>query len=88
MTTTIIDSHLIGIETDQQTIALVVTMEDAPLHTDEHPFCSDMTCPCHEKFDFSTGFYCDYYFECVWVPYLLGLLTTQEALRIYYNTHM
>lgn len=25
-----------------------IPMEDAPIHTDENPFCDDMTCPCHE----------------------------------------
>lgn len=24
---------------------------DWPLHTDEHPFCDDGTCPCHEDED-------------------------------------
>jgi hypothetical protein len=28
---------------------IIITMEDDPIHTEEHPFCStDPTCPCHE----------------------------------------
>jgi hypothetical protein len=28
---------------------VVIPVEDDPLHTEEHPFCSsDPTCPCHE----------------------------------------
>lgn len=30
-------------------VVLVVLMEDEKLHTDEHPTCSDPTCPCHEE---------------------------------------
>ncbi len=29
-------------------VVLVVWMEDEKLHTDEHPTCSDPTCPCNE----------------------------------------
>ena len=27
----------------------VVIMEDELVHTDEHPKCSDQTCPCHDE---------------------------------------
>jgi hypothetical protein len=28
---------------------IVILIEDDPIHTEEHPFCStDPTCPCHE----------------------------------------
>ena len=29
-------------------LGLVVLMEDELVHTDEHPVCSDSTCPCHD----------------------------------------
>ncbi len=29
-------------------LGLVVLMEDEIIHTDEHPVCSDSTCPCHD----------------------------------------
>jgi len=30
-------------------VPIVIPVEDDPLHTEEHPFCSsDPTCPCHE----------------------------------------
>jgi len=66
----------------------IVLMQDAPVHTEAHPFCRDLTCPCHEKFDFSTGMFSSYYVEHIRIPYLLGLLTTQEATRIYYCQHI
>ena len=28
--------------------AIPIPMEDANLHTDTSPFCTDQTCPCHE----------------------------------------
>jgi hypothetical protein len=29
--------------------SIVIPMEDDPIHTGEHPFCSsDPSCPCHE----------------------------------------
>ena len=32
-----------------QQVPIVISMEDDPLHTEEHPFCStDPGCPCHE----------------------------------------
>jgi hypothetical protein len=27
---------------------IIVPMEDEPVHTDAHPYCSDATCPCRE----------------------------------------
>ncbi len=27
---------------------IVIPMEDDIIHTQEHPFCSDPSCPCHE----------------------------------------
>ena len=28
---------------------LIVLMEDEVIHTDDHPFCDDPTCGCHEN---------------------------------------
>ena len=28
---------------------IVIPMEDPLVHTDDSPFCSDETCPCHES---------------------------------------
>lgn len=33
--------------TDTQQVAAIVLMEDEMIHTDDHPFCHDATCPCH-----------------------------------------
>jgi len=32
----------------QEQTPIVLPMEDDILHTQSHPFCSDLTCPCHE----------------------------------------
>lgn len=31
-----------------ETFMLLIPMEDDLLHTSTHPFCWDLTCPCHE----------------------------------------
>ena len=36
---------------DEYTVSLPVSMEDDPLHTQEHPFCYDDSCGCHEDPD-------------------------------------
>jgi len=86
--TTIIDAHLIGIATDQHPIALVVTMEDAQLHTDAHPFCSDLVCPCHATIDPTAGGVSAYYAEYIHDPYQAGLLSREEIERIYHGDHL
>jgi len=35
-------------------IAYAVLMMDELVHTDEHPICSDVTCPCHEHLQVGT----------------------------------
>ncbi len=30
-------------------IVFIVMMEDAPVHTNEHPYCDDRLCPCHDE---------------------------------------
>jgi len=47
-----------------------------PVHyTNEHPFCADIGCPCHEDMDLI--------FVALMVPYDQGWLTTDEATRLY-----
>lgn len=53
----------------------VVEMEDAPLHTDLHPFCSDVSCPCHKDEDLVA--------QVLLMPLADGLLTPDEADRIF-----
>ena len=84
----IIDAQLVGIQTDQHTIALVVEMEDEQLHTDEHPFCDDILCPCHMTIDPDTGNTTDYYLEHIRIPYQAGLLSRDEKERIYNGWHI
>jgi len=67
------------------TVALVVTMEDEKLHNDDHPFCNDLTCPCHRVID---GWnFTPYYQEYIQEPIDSGLLTYDEAMRIYHGDH-
>lgn len=56
---------------------LPVFMEDAPLHTSDHPFCADPACPCHEDDEL--------FAEFVEQPICDGLLTTFEASRLLCN---
>ena len=56
---------------------LPVTTEDAPLHTNAHPFCSDETCPCHSDPALIRQF--------LSAPLNDGLLTPAEASRTFYN---
>lgn len=55
----------------------LVPMEDRLIHSDEHPFCDDATCPCRNDIELFNDFINE--------PVLNGLLTTEEALRILWN---
>jgi len=58
---------------------LFVTIPDEPgeeiIHTEEHPFCSDPTCPCHQ----------DYLLwqELIGSPVRDGLMTYEEGKRLF-----
>jgi hypothetical protein len=52
----------------------VVIMEDAIIHTNEHPFCSDETCPCHTDKELFEKY--------IDKPSREGLLTEKEAQRL------
>ncbi|SRR6266496_3248869 len=54
---------------------LVVIMEDDIIHSDETPFCSDSTCPCH--------FARRRKYELVASPWYDGLLTASESQRLF-----
>ena len=64
----------------EQNLLLVVLLEDAPLHTNEHPFCLDPECPCKEDETLNRMF--------LTKPLDNGLLTNSEALRIYFGTQL
>ncbi len=53
---------------------LIVVMEDEPVHTDSHPFCSDPTCECR----YDTLLLQEY----VYGPMERGELTKAEAARL------
>lgn len=55
----------------------LVPMEDRLIHSDDHPFCGDATCPCRNDVELFNEFINE--------PVLNGLLTTEEALRILWN---
>ena len=54
----------------------VIPYEDGtwPLHSDARPFCSDLGCPCHEDESLVL--------EVLVNPYMDGLLTNEEGLRL------
>ncbi|SRR6266496_376948 len=54
---------------------LVVIMEDDLVHSDETPFCSDSTCPCH--FDRRRKY------DLVAKPWYDGLMTASESQRFF-----
>jgi len=58
-----------------ENFTLCVLMEDAILHDDEHPFCFDLTCPCHQDQDLLRE-YAD-------KPIERGHLTQREARRLW-----
>jgi hypothetical protein len=59
-------------------IAIPYEPGDLLVHTDDHPFCSDCSCPCHDIQD-------GRYYELICKPYLAGLLTGSEANRLYFG---
>lgn len=59
---------------DTRVIA-IVEMLDAPLHTDTHPFCDDVTCPCHHD--------AQYVYENVGRLLVEGKLTENEATALF-----
>lgn len=58
----------------------VVLMEDEPLHTDERPWCRDVTCPCH-----SADEGVEQRKSLLWDPYYDGLLTWEEVLQTFFG---
>lgn len=59
---------------EQQT-PLVVLMEDDLIHTDEHPYCSDRTCPCHRNSELDL--------EYLVLPWFDGFMTSDETLHLF-----
>lgn len=54
---------------------VAIPMEDELVHTDDHPYCNDMKCPCHNDEERNYELY-------TW-PLRQGLMTTDEAQRLY-----
>jgi hypothetical protein len=61
-----------GVPTPCFRVIPLISMEEPPLHTSQHPFCWDNSCPCHEDTDL---------IAVVHQQYLDGLLTQEEATR-------
>jgi len=63
---------------------IAIPMEDPIIHTDNMPFCGPdnnpdwQTCPCH---DIQEG----PYYELICRPLLDGLMTPEEANRLYFG---
>lgn len=54
---------------------ITVLMLDEPIHDDLHPYCRDMSCPCHNDVELML--------KHITMPLYHGLLTIQEAHRLY-----
>ncbi len=55
---------------------IVIPMEDPIVHTQNHPFCSDTTCPCHADPELTGTL------EQEWLD---GLRSTGETFAVYWN---
>ena len=55
---------------------------DEIIHTDEHPFCWDIHCPCHWDRSYEG---CIYRRDYIDSPLDEGLITRQEADRLYFD---
>ena len=61
-------------------LAVIVIQCDEIIHTNEHPFCDDMMCPCRADFQLIM--------EYVYQPVQDGLLTADEGKRLYYGKQL
>lgn len=66
-----------------QVCPALVPCEDEPTHTDEHPWCSDPKCPCHEVV--TDEHMNEVYHRFIAGPLLAGLITAKEANRIFFD---
>ena len=68
-----------NIPTTNERTVFIVWIEDGDelIHTDEHPFCNDPDCPCHE----------DSHLVSEYITQSLdsGTLTDAEAVRVYWG---
>ena len=69
----------ITIPTTNERPVLIVWIEDGDelTHTNEHPFCNDPECPCHEDSDLVN--------EYIHQTLDSGTLTNAEAMRLYWG---
>lgn len=56
---------------------LIVWLEDPIIHDEQHPFCSDDSCPCHEDSDLMD--------EYIIKRLDSGLISNAEAVRLYWD---
>jgi hypothetical protein len=59
---------------DEYYVIPILEGTDYRIHTDDHPFCDDMSCPCHEDPE---------NVETLGQAYADGLASTGDADRIY-----
>ncbi len=56
---------------------LIINGANEDIHTNAHPFCNDRFCRCHDDGEYVTT-------HCL-QPYIDGLVTKEEAERIYWG---
>lgn len=64
----------------QENLVFIVLDEDPITHTNEHPFCDDPECDCHEDSTLVRMF--------ITVPLNQGLMSNSEAIRLYFGTQL
>lgn len=58
---------------------IIIPMEDDLVHTDEHPFCDDSLCGCHDDREL--------FKERIYEPFQEGFLSKEEMFRLHWNRH-
>ena len=61
---------------DTPKIVIPYVEGDDIIHTPDHPFCSDLQCPCHQDPELT---------EALTQEWLDGLRSTQESFDVYWN---
>lgn len=64
----------------------IIVPVDEIIHTDERPFCSDPSCPCHDVVGKNSNE--EAYLQHIAYPLQRGLLTAEEANRIYFGEQL
>ncbi len=71
--------------TEKVPIPIMYRANDPILHDEAHPFCDDMSCECHNRRIAENQ---EAFEHCIGNPLMAGLLTVDEAQRLYHGTQV